>query len=86
MRALLLGNGGLLHRKREAPSDIRRTTLRQDVKPWLGARSHVAGSRTGMTRSMFKQRAIAALRGRVHQVEGGGKCGRVARPTPIASR
>ena len=30
----------------ETPSDTRRTALRQDVKPWLDAGSHAAGTRT----------------------------------------
>jgi hypothetical protein len=57
----------------KAPSDVGRTALRHGIKPGMvPLSSRWAG--TGMTRlNVQAQRAIAALRGRVHQVEGGGK-------------
>ena len=58
----------------EAPSDIRRTALRQDVKPWLGAALKHARQTPGMARMVSEwARAIAALFVRLPQEKAGDK-------------
>src|SRR6516165_9644266 len=58
----------------EAPSDIRRTALRQDVKPWLGAALKHARQTPGMARMVSEWvRAIAALFVRLPQEKAGDK-------------